>query len=344
LNAHNSHGLTHGGGNIVCGSIGGGFDPTGTTGGSVSAAWNDNPGSGGGVGLLFNNAHRNDNIARYDQTGTDGTRYISPSEVHFLVSINFTGGTIQCYANDALLPLYSGSETWSHVVAANNSDLHWYFNAPAGESADLWAVPQAIDLSVVATRRQFINADLSAVALPSNGSVTVAGSTVTPILFLHVLSSGAPGDFVINSGTGPNWTVTTGTLALSAPYTSGATGPCMAVIAGSPPPALPPGNLRCGTATQTSITPTWDAVAGATSYTLQYRVSGTTTWTTISGIAATSQLITGLAAGTYYEWQVATSISAFSASFLCRTAAAPGTVPQLSLLRQPLLHFIGPPA
>jgi hypothetical protein len=107
------------------------------------------------------------------------------------------------------------------------------------------------------------------------------------------------------------------------------------------PTTTPPANLRCGIAATTSITPTWDAVAGAVYYNLRYRVVGTTPWTTITNINTTSYTITGLTPSTAYEWQVSTQLSAYSSSFTCATLA-PGTTAHLGLLRQPKLHFIGP--
>lgn len=63
-----------------------------------------------------------------------------------------------------------------------------------------------INLDIVANRRQWINSDLSGVALPSNGLVTLAsGDTVTPEVFLHTTPLLTPDDFCINSGTAGGW-------------------------------------------------------------------------------------------------------------------------------------------
>jgi hypothetical protein len=107
-----------------------------------------------------------------------------------------------------------------------------------------------------------------------------------------------------------------------------------------------PGGSRCGSATDTSIRPTWDAVAGATSYALRWRPAGGSTWTTVSGIGVTSWTITGLAASTSYEWQVATGfsgyLSAWSASATCATTASTTVSIRRALLRKPSQMFIGP--
>jgi hypothetical protein len=120
-------------------------------------------------------------------------------------------------------------------------------------------------------------------------------------------------------------------------YSNGATGDYTLI---APPPRVP-GNPRCGSATQTTIRPTWDEVTGAASYTVRWRQAGGTTWTTVSGITGTSVTITGLANATSYEWQVATAISEFSATTTCTTLAAGVAITRVALLRPPKLHFIG---
>jgi len=93
----------------------------------------------------------------------------------------------------------------------------------------------------------------------------------------------------------------------------------------APPPGVPI-DESCGPATQTSITPTWVRGAGGApaTYTLQWRPPGGS-FTRITGVAATSQQITGLIPDTDYEWQVqavnVAGVSGFSASFFCSTAA-----------------------
>jgi bacillolysin len=80
----------------------------------------------------------------------------------------------------------------------------------------------------------------------------------------------------------------------------------------------------------TSATVSWAAVTSAVNYTLQYKTSAASTWTTVNGIAGTSYNITGLTASTGYNFQVQTvcaggATSAFSApaSF---TTLPPGSV------------------
>lgn len=72
-------------------------------------------------------------------------------------------------------------------------------------------------------------------------------------------------------------------------------------------------------ATTASITSTsaifnWTAVTSATSYKIQYRKTGTTTWTSATATTNT-YTATGLTASTSYEWQVQTVCSSGSSAF-----------------------------
>lgn len=141
-----------------------------------------------------------------------GTFYGSSLQVHYLVSIDFTGGTVQVYANDFLQPKTFGT---INAGSVDNSGSPWLVHFQSGGGSgigDVWMVNQAIDLSVTANRRQFINADRSAVLLPSDGSVTIGGSTVTPQVYLHTTFATGPNDFANNNGTGGDWAITSGTL------------------------------------------------------------------------------------------------------------------------------------
>jgi hypothetical protein len=66
-----------------------------------------------------------------------------------------------------------------------------------------------------------------------------------------------------------------------------------------------PTTLAAAAITTTGATLSWAAVTGASSYTLQYKKSTSTTWTTVSSLTTTSRLLTGLTAGTAYNFQVA---------------------------------------
>ena len=71
-------------------------------------------------------------------------------------------------------------------------------------------------------------------------------------------------------------------------------------------PAPPvPTNLAAGTATRTSVPLSWSAVANATKYRVEYRVSGTTAWTTDDETLTTlMHTVDELSCGTAYEFGV----------------------------------------
>lgn len=98
------------------------------------------------------------------------------------------------------------------------------------------------------------------------------------------------------------------------------------------PPGVPVSEA-CGANSDTSITAMWSAGSGGTpiTYNLQWRLVGTLLWTQINGIVTTSQVITGLSAGSQYEWQAmavnADGGSAFSGPFPCSTAPTPAPIP-----------------
>jgi hypothetical protein len=90
--------------------------------------------------------------------------------------------------------------------------------------------------------------------------------------------------------------------------------------------------LTAGSPTSASVPLSWTADTGATGYTVQYRVTGTSSWTTFaSGISGTSDTVTGLSASTSYDFQVAGSNSygtgAYSSVVSASTASPPVSVP-----------------
>ena len=82
----------------------------------------------------------------------------------------------------------------------------------------------------------------------------------------------------------------------------------------TPPPCTSPSGLTASAITANTVTLGWTGVTGAVSYTLQYKKSTATTWTTVSGITNTSYALTGLTAATTYNYQVATVCSSIATS------------------------------
>jgi bacillolysin len=71
--------------------------------------------------------------------------------------------------------------------------------------------------------------------------------------------------------------------------------------------------LTASSITNNTATVSWTTASGASSYALQYKTSATTTWTTIN-TTNTSVNLTGLTAGTVYNFQVQSQCSAGGAS------------------------------
>lgn len=73
--------------------------------------------------------------------------------------------------------------------------------------------------------------------------------------------------------------------------------------------------LSATSITQTGATVSWGAASGATSYNLQYKLSTSSTWTTITGVTTTSRALTGLTANSTYNYQVQTVCGGTSAAY-----------------------------
>ncbi|MBL7825780.1 MAG: T9SS type A sorting domain-containing protein [Saprospiraceae bacterium] len=76
-----------------------------------------------------------------------------------------------------------------------------------------------------------------------------------------------------------------------------------------------PSNLAATNITNTSATLGWTGVSGATSYNLQWKLNSATTWTTVSGLTTTSHNLSGLTAGTVYNFQVQAVCGSSSGSY-----------------------------
>ena len=83
---------------------------------------------------------------------------------------------------------------------------------------------------------------------------------------------------------------------------------------GSGSSCFTPGGLASSNTTDTETTISWNAVSSAQSYDLQYRETGTSSWTT-QNLTATSYTITGLTICTGYEFQVRANCANESSSY-----------------------------
>jgi hypothetical protein len=91
-----------------------------------------------------------------------------------------------------------------------------------------------------------------------------------------------------------------------------ATGGSRVSLLSSPGCQPPTGGGTCGVASglnassiaQTSATLNWSAASGATSYNLQWKLSTSSTWTTVTGLTSTTYNLSALTASTTYNFQV----------------------------------------
>jgi Fibronectin type III domain/Secretion system C-terminal sorting domain len=86
-----------------------------------------------------------------------------------------------------------------------------------------------------------------------------------------------------------------------------------------------PSNLNAQNLSTTSVELTWSALPEAFNYTLQYRVTGTTAWTTVSAISGTAYTLNGLLENTTYQWRVKASCSVYSSIAEFNTATVVNT-------------------
>jgi hypothetical protein len=89
-----------------------------------------------------------------------------------------------------------------------------------------------------------------------------------------------------------------------------------------------PASLAAGSIAQTSATLSWAAVSGATSYNVSYKTAAATTFSTPVTVTGTTYALSGLVAGTTYNWQVnatcASGSSTLSSSSFATTAVSTG--------------------
>lgn len=154
-------------------------------------------------------------------TRTSGALLVDKMWLNVLFSADLNAGVVQCYLNDVAVTLGSGAADGSssfnmdlmgHSVCI--PDVMWTPESDSGKAvgtgqlppvqdmADLWIdVGMAIDFSVQANRRRFINATLKPVDLGTNGELPTGSR---PTFFF----SGDAGKFAVNKGTGGPFVVT----------------------------------------------------------------------------------------------------------------------------------------
>ncbi|HEY0751661.1 MAG TPA: fibronectin type III domain-containing protein, partial [Chitinophagaceae bacterium] len=92
-----------------------------------------------------------------------------------------------------------------------------------------------------------------------------------------------------------------------------------------------PANLTTSSITETAASLSWSVVQGAISYTVQYRPSASSTWTSVN-TESTSQTISGLSPSTAYTWQVKADCSSYSSTASFSTTGTTSCVSPTSLV------------
>ncbi|MBK9732047.1 MAG: fibronectin type III domain-containing protein [Chitinophagaceae bacterium] len=117
---------------------------------------------------------------------------------------------------------------------------------------------------------------------------------------------------------------------MQALFGTGGTRVSLTTSLGCTPPSTScgtPAGLSSSAITSSSATVSWSAVSGATSYNVQYKLSGSSTWTTTTS-TTTSKALSGLTASTTYNYQVqavcASGTSAYSTALSFTTSASGG--------------------
>jgi hypothetical protein len=118
---------------------------------------------------------------------------------------------------------------------------------------------------------------------------------------------------------------------MHAVFASGGSRNAITTSLGCTPPVAgacnPPSGLAAGSITTASANLSWGAASGATGYNLQWKAASSGTWTTVSNLTGTSYSLSGLAAGTSYNFQVqtkcaGTTVSSYSSASTFTTTSA----------------------
>lgn len=223
-----------------------------------------------------------------------------------------------------------GDYTGMAVDPSNNS--FWNFNEWAN-SNNLWG-------TVIANVAASVPATCGTPTGLTTSSITSSSATLS-----WTASAGASGYNIQYRASGTTtWSTGTSTtasfnvtgLSASTPYEwqvnticpSGTTAfSASATFTTLAPPCNTPGILSTSNIGNNAASFNWAAVSGAVSYNVRYRVTGTSTWTTVSS-AASPYNASGLIAGTNYEWQVQTACSSGSSAYSASaTFTTTGTAP-----------------
>ncbi|GAA4460066.1 hypothetical protein GCM10023189_34640 [Nibrella saemangeumensis] len=99
-----------------------------------------------------------------------------------------------------------------------------------------------------------------------------------------------------------------------------------------------PTGLVTADITQNSATLSWNPVQGAVNYSVEYKLSSASTWTSAGTTTSTSRTLSGLTAGQSYNWRVKSDCSGFSTAVTFTTQGAVPCAAPGSLVASDLTH------
>lgn len=269
---------------------------------------------------------------------TTGTR-LFPKLATILSGLNVSGPLPGGDAGANTEALSSVSRTLNFVLTVR--DNHPYVaGATAGQTATVSSV-----VTVTNTSGPFaVTAPNTAVTwnvgTPATVTWSVNNTTAAPVSCANVkisLSTDGGNTFpIVLAASTPN----DGTETITVPNNPGATcrvkveavgniffdiGNANFTITGTPPACGDATGLASSAITSTSATVSWTAVSGANNYTVEYKTTAATTWTTAASAATTTSVnITGLTAGTTYDWRVRANCTSASGNFVQAQFATTG--------------------
>jgi hypothetical protein len=220
-------------------------------------------------------------------TPVNGGTIMSYCHLVGTVGINFSNG-FGPQPKAAILAKYNAATC---LTACTGSTC----NAPAGMSTGNISQNTAVFSWAAATGATSYNVQYRATGTTAWSSANTASTSYTV--------SG------LTAGTNYEWQVQTVCSSGSSAFTASVTFTTSSASCGTP------AGLASSSITGTGATCTWNAVAGAVSYTLQWKTSAAGTWNTITGIAGTSRTLTGLTACTSYQFKVLAVCSGGSGAY-----------------------------
>lgn len=239
----------------------------------------------------------------------------------------------------------SSATTWTTAISATSSLFRTLINLTSGVGYD-WRVrancssgqspysqasfmPEAVSclaptgLSASSITTSGVTLSWSAANRAFNYTIEYKTATSSTWQVAGTTSSTSINLTGLSGSTSYNWRIKTN-------CTSGISGYAESTFATTGAPQAncnPPSGLSSTSITQSGATLSWNAVSGATSYTLEYKTKTAASWITMPvNITAATYAISGLSASTAYDWRVKTNCSGGSSAYVLAsltTIAAP---------------------